>query len=160
MGSEMCIRDSVFFVCIILFRVAAAVYFLTHLLVAAAPVVMLARRVTISELTAHASRRVVQRFEEAKSLLRKTVPVARRVLGESHEITLRMRWMYAEPLYEDPSATLDDLRKAVTMLEETAPTARRVLGSAHPLAMSIERSLRDARVALRARETPSPGSNC
>ena len=101
----------------------------------------------------------LQRFEEAKSLLRKTVPVARRVLGESHEITLRMRWMYAEPLYEDPSATLDDLRKAVTMLEETAPTARRVLGSAHPLAMSIERSLRDARVALRARETPSPGSN-
>ena len=32
----------VFFVCIILFRVAAAVYFLADLLVAAAPVVMLA----------------------------------------------------------------------------------------------------------------------
>ena len=37
----------VFFVCIILFCVAAAVDFLTHLLVAAAPVVMLAGRVTI-----------------------------------------------------------------------------------------------------------------
>jgi len=33
----------VFFVCIILFCVAAAVYFLTNLLVAAAPVVVLAR---------------------------------------------------------------------------------------------------------------------
>jgi hypothetical protein len=32
----------VFFVGVVLFRVAAAVYFLTHLLVAAAPVVMLA----------------------------------------------------------------------------------------------------------------------
>ena len=49
----------VFFVCIILFCVAAAVYFLTHLLVAAAPVVVLARRVTISCMTAHASRRGV-----------------------------------------------------------------------------------------------------
>jgi hypothetical protein len=38
----------VFFVCIILFRVAAAVYFLTHLLVAAAPVVMLASGVTVA----------------------------------------------------------------------------------------------------------------
>ena len=40
----------VFFVCIILFRVAAAVYFLTHLLVAAAPVVMLAGRVTVARM--------------------------------------------------------------------------------------------------------------
>ena len=40
----------VFFVGVILLRVAAAVYFLTHLLVAAAPVVMLAGRVTIPDL--------------------------------------------------------------------------------------------------------------
>ena len=40
----------VFFVCIILFRVAAAVYLLTDLLVAAAPVVVLAFRVTIAGL--------------------------------------------------------------------------------------------------------------
>ena len=38
----------VFFVCIILFCVAAAVYLLADLLVAAAPVVMLASRVTIA----------------------------------------------------------------------------------------------------------------
>merc|ERR1712159_477105 len=49
----------VFFVCIILFCVAAAVYFLTHLLVAAAPVVHLASFVTISCVTPYASRRVV-----------------------------------------------------------------------------------------------------
>ena len=47
-----CLRDGllVFFVCIILLRVAAAVYFLTHLLVAAAPVVVLASFVTISRV--------------------------------------------------------------------------------------------------------------
>ena len=56
--------------------------------------------------------------------------------------------------YEDPGATLDDLREAVKTLEDTAPTARRVLGSAHPNTMGIERALRDARAALRARETP------
>ena len=49
----------VFFVCIILFRVAAAVYFLADLLVAAAPVVMLASFVTISCVTPYTSRRSV-----------------------------------------------------------------------------------------------------
>ena len=52
----------------------------------------------------------LERFEEAKSLLRKTMPVARRVLGESHELTLKMRWIYAAALYRDDGATLDDLR--------------------------------------------------
>jgi tetratricopeptide (TPR) repeat protein len=49
----------------------------------------------------------LERFEEAKSLLRKTIPVARRILGESHEFTLRMRSIYARTLYDDPAATLD-----------------------------------------------------
>ena len=45
----------VFFVCIILFCVAAAVDSFTNLLVAAAPVVMLASCITIAGPTAHAS---------------------------------------------------------------------------------------------------------
>ena len=49
----------VFFVCIILFCVAAAVYFLAHLLVAAAPVVMLASFVAVPQFTSNASRRGV-----------------------------------------------------------------------------------------------------
>jgi hypothetical protein len=99
----------------------------------------------------------LKRFEEAKSLLRTVLPVARRVLSESNEITLRMRWRYAEALCWDTAATLDDVREAVTTLEETLPTARRVLGGAHPITMGIERHLRNAQAALRARETP-PGS--
>jgi len=70
---------------------------------------------------------------ETKALLRKTIPVARRVLGESHILTLRMRCIYTEVLYEDPAATLDDLREGVTRLEDVERTARRVLGGAHPL---------------------------
>ena len=69
-----------------------------------------------------------------------------------------MRRNYAAVLYEDPGATPDGLREAVTMLEEILRIARRVLGSAHPLVYTVERHLRKARAALRARETPSPGS--
>ena len=95
----------------------------------------------------------LQRFEEAKSLLRKTTRVARRVLGESHEVTLKLRWTYAIALYEDPDATLDDLREAVTTGEDSDRIARRVLGGAHPMTKAIGYLLRDARAALRARET-------
>ena len=102
----------------------------------------------------------LERFKEAKRLMRRTVPVARRVLGERYKLTLKMRWVYAQSLYEDPAATLDDLREAVTLLEDLAPTARRVLGGSYPVTTYIERDLRDARAALRARETPpAPGSS-
>ncbi|CAH0376006.1 unnamed protein product, partial [Pelagomonas calceolata] len=100
----------------------------------------------------------LQRFAEAKALLQKMIPVAQRALGESDELTLRMRARYATALYGDPAATLDDLREAVATLEEIERTARRVLGGAHPLTEIIEDDLRKSRAALRARETPSPGS--
>ena len=61
-------------------------------------------------------------------------------------------------LYMDDGATLDDLHESVTTLEETERIARRVLGGAHPITEGIRQDLRDARAALRARETPPPGS--
>ena len=97
-----------------------------------------------------------ERFEEAKTLLRKTMPVARRVLGESHRLTLKMRTRYAVALYQDASATLDDVREAVTTLEDAERIARRVLGGAHPTTERIEDELREARAALRAREATQP----
>ena len=66
--------------------------------------------------------------------------------------------MYVVALYSDPAAMRDDLREAVTTLEETERTARRVLGGSHPLTEGIEAALRNARAALRARETPPPSS--
>ena len=97
----------------------------------------------------------LQRHAEAKSLLRKMIPVARRVLGENDDLPFRMRKVYAKALYKADGSTLDDLRKAVTMLAETERTARRVLGGSHPLTASIEDDLQYAQAALRARETPS-----
>ena len=82
------------------------------------------------------------------------MPVARRVIGKSHQLTLTMRKIFAEALYKDDGATLDDLREAVNTLEEMERTARRVLGGAHPTTMGIEESLQTARELLRARETP------
>jgi len=100
----------------------------------------------------------LQRFEEARPLLRRTIPVARRVHGDSNDISLYMRANYARALYDDPAATLDDLREAVTTLEEIERTARRVFGSGHPAVGTFVITLGYARAALRARETPSPSA--
>jgi len=101
----------------------------------------------------------IQRFKEAKPLMRKTIPVVRRVLGENNEVTLRMRWTYAKALYKDTGATLNDLREAVETLVDVEPIVRRVLGGAHPHVSILERHLQDARAALRACETqPSSDS--
>ena len=82
--------------------------------------------------------------------------MARRILGESHQVTLKLRCNYAEAVYEDPAATLDDLREAATSLEKTARIARRVLGGAHPLTTGIEHELQASRAALGG---SSKGSN-
>ena len=100
----------------------------------------------------------LKRFEEAKSLTRKTMPVARRVLGDHNSMMLRMRWSYARALCQADHATLDDLREGVTTLEDTTRIARRVLGSSHPLTLAFEQDLRGMREMLADRETP-PGSS-
>ena len=84
------------------------------------------------------------------------MPAARRVLGESHDLTLRLRWSYALTLCRDPSATLADLREAATTLEETVRIARRVFGGSHPTVAWFETQLLNSRAALRARITPPP----
>jgi hypothetical protein len=88
------------------------------------------------------------RYADAKSWLRKQIPMASRVLGNSNLDTLVMKKMYARALSEDPGATLADLREAVSTLEETERTARRVLGGTHPDTERIEDKLQDARAAL------------
>ena len=96
-------------------------------------------------------------FKEARSVLRKMMPIARRVLGEGDRLTLKMRWNYATALCNNTvtGATLDDLREAVTTFEEVERIARRVFGDAYPLlGKGSEDNLRRARAALRARETP------
>ena len=79
---------------------------------------------------------------------------------EPYGARVRVRSGHARTLYEDDSASLDDLREAVATLEEIEPTARRVLGAVHPTAVDIERSLRLVRRAIAAGEAaarPEPG---
>ena len=75
--------------------------------------------------------------------------MARRVLGESNSLTLRLRTIYAKALYEDNAATLDDLRESVETLEDTVRIARRVMGGGHPFLGPIEHDLERSRAALR-----------
>ena len=81
------------------------------------------------------------------------MPVTQRVLGQNHDLMLRMRLCYAFVLYADAGASLADLREAVQMLEETERTSRRVLGGAHPFTAGIASSLQNARAILGARES-------
>ena len=99
----------------------------------------------------------LQRFEEAKGVLCKWLLVAQRVLGGSHELTLRMKDIYARTLYRGTGASLDDVREAVTMMKDIERIARRVLGGAHPVTVNIEGDLRNARAYLRLREAEESG---
>ena len=67
-----------------------------------------------------------------------------------------MKSIYAEALYMDTGATLDDLREAVTTLGDLERATRRVFGGAHPFTTGMKKDLSNARAVLRARETPSP----
>jgi hypothetical protein len=90
----------------------------------------------------------LQRFKEAKSLIRKTIPVVKRVFGEDKAM-LKTSRVYAWALCEDPVATPDDLREAIETLAETKRIARRVFGDAHPLTLMLAEDIR--RVCRRAR---------
>ena len=60
---------------------------------------------------------------------------------------------YGRALYNDPGATLDDLREAVTTFEDSGRIARRVFGESHPFTTGIESGLLNSRAVLRERET-------
>ena len=62
-----------------------------------------------------------------------------------------MRTVYAQSLYLDANAKLDDLHEAVNTLEDAGRIARRVLGGAHPVTKAVEHDLQKTRAALRAR---------
>ena len=94
-----------------------------------------------------------RRFDEGKALLRKVIPVARRVLGKGNIDTIRLRWSYGLFLFRSPDATLDDIREAVATMEETYGTVRRVFGAEHSYTREMDpKDIRFARAELRARE--------
>ena len=73
----------------------------------------------------------LKRFEEAKRLLRKMTPVARRVLGAENKITLSMHEDLSRATLDGESSA-EDKREALRTLEDTVAVMRRVLGPAYP----------------------------
>ena len=71
--------------------------------------------------------------------------MAQRVTGDSSDISIGLRTLYAQSVGCDAAATLDDLREAVTTLEDVERTLRRVLGGAHPTTKGVELALGEAR---------------
>ena len=79
-------------------------------------------------------------FEEAKRVLRKMTPVARRVLGTEHELTLSLREDLSRATLRGESSA-EEKREALRMLEDTVAVMRRVLGPAHPDTLHAQRQL-------------------
>ena len=82
----------------------------------------------------------LRRFKEAKRVLRKVIPVALRVLGAEHNLTLSLREdLCRATLCGDSSA--NERRDALKMLEDTLGVMRRVLGPQHPTTQRVQQCL-------------------
>ena len=71
-------------------------------------------------------------FTEARSLMRKHLPIARRVVGPDHEITYGIIETLAGAMFQNALAPRKDLVEATEMLTKQLKRLRQVLGAAHP----------------------------
>ena len=62
--------------------------------------------------------------------------------------SLRLRWLYANSLWGDPDATLDDPVEAEATLKSVKGSWRRVMGAAHPDTIELETALSNAQETL------------
>ena len=90
----------------------------------------------------------LQQFDEAKAFLRDRIPEAIRALGKDHDITFKLRRMYAQSLYENDGASREDVTEAIATLEDIDRRGTRVYGPAHPQAVSTRNRLAEARETL------------
>ena len=89
----------------------------------------------------------LRRFEEAKRLLREVIPVARRVLGNEHNLTLSLCEDLSRATLLDVESSANENREAVRALEDTLGVMRRVLGPQHPDTQRVQQNLEAYREA-------------
>ena len=77
------------------------------------------------------------------------------MLDATRDTTLRLRWLYANCLFDYKNATLDDLVQAVETLEAVAKLWKRVMGERHPEMAKVLIELKEAREMLRLRRVAS-----
>ena len=97
-------------------------------------------------VTRRASR--LSHFVEAKVLIRKTLPVARRVIGEDHDTSMGLRCLLHHSTVLDPKSTRGDVQEAKKELDKILCQARRVLGATHPRLLAIQKTVDGARERL------------
>ena len=83
----------------------------------------------------------LERFKEAKRILRRMVPVAGRVLGTENELSLSLREDLSRATLDGDSSA-EEKREALRMLEDVAGIMRRVLGPAHPDTLPAQSELK------------------
>ena len=66
------------------------------------------------------------------TLINETLPIARRVCGDAHDVTLGLRFLLPRSIILNPDATQNDLRVAEGELEDFLRTTRRIFGDSHP----------------------------
>ena len=94
----------------------------------------------------------LQQFDEAKAFLRDRIPEAIRALGKDHDITFKLRRMYAQSLYENDGASREDVTAAIATLEDIDRRQTRIYGAAHPQTGATRARLAEARKRLAERK--------
>ena len=95
----------------------------------------------------------LEHHTEAKRILLKVIPNARRTLGAEHDLTLNLREIYGNFLYQDPSASRGDVVDAIEIFEDVQRRVRRVFGPDHPNWRALPRELAAAREMLASFDT-------
>ena len=90
----------------------------------------------------------LQQFDEARAFLRDRIPEAIRTLGTDDGITFRLQRMYAQSLYGNADASLEDVTAAIATLEDVDRRQTRTYGASHPQTESTRRRLAEARAKL------------
>ena len=98
-----------------------------------------------SNLALVLSRRL-QHKVEAKELLRKVLPLSRRVQGDDDLQTLKMQLTYGDCLATALDATPEDFLEAEKLLDTVERRYRRIFGENHPFTTQCQDRLRRARV--------------
>ena len=90
----------------------------------------------------------LQQFDEARAFLRDRIPEAIQFLGKDHDLAFKMQRIYAQCLYKNDGASLEDITAAVATLEDLDRRQTRIYGAAHPQTGSTRRRLAEAREKL------------
>ena len=90
----------------------------------------------------------LEQFDEARAFLQDRIPEAIRVCGKDHDITFKMQRMYAQCLYRNDGASLDDITTAIATLEDLDRRQTRIFGASHPQTGCTRRHLKRALLAL------------